>query len=85
MSPDEQMAKAIAEAFGPVFTRECKKRCPDNDGYEPKCEYCDVQRIFHTVHTHFTIAAGKCGAFLAVRCLIENEHMHSKFPEGWVL
>ena len=85
MTPEEgKMVQAIQNAFYPVFQSECLKRCPDNRGYEPKCEFCDVQHSFLEIQDSFKLAAEKCGPFLAARCLIENEHRYSRYPEGWM-
>lgn len=76
---------AIRDAFDLVLSGECKKRCPDNRGFEPKCDFCEVQRIFRTVHIEFPLVAKKGGPFFAVKRLVENEHWCLKYPEGWGL
>lgn len=85
MSDDNyKRIKAITDAFCAVFLEECKKRCPDNRGFEQKCDFCEVQRIFRTVHIEFPLVAEKGGPFFAVKRLCENEHWCLR-NRGWDL
>lgn len=70
--------KNVVRAFNDCLLIECRKRCPDNDGYEPKCENCDVQHLTKVVSVA-KLGADKRGTLFALRWLVEAGH--SQFEE----
>ncbi len=82
MTKEQERAKEkIVNGFVDALVFECKTRCPGNNGYEPKCEYCEVQRILRKAKMEFEIVAERAGLLHAIRCLVENEHRERM--SGW--
>lgn len=77
----ERAKKEIVNGFVDALVFECRIRCRENKGYEPKCEYCEVQRVLRRVKTEFEIVAERAGLWHAIRCLVENEHREGM--KGW--
>ena len=62
------------ESFDKLLLFQCKKRCPTNDGYENKCEYCDVQHLLRVCSAMFRTKAEFGNLYYALRWLIEEPH-----------
>lgn len=65
--------KNVVQAFNDCLLIECKKRCPDNEGYEQKCDGCEVQHLSHVINVA-KLGADRSGMLFALRWLIEAGH-----------
>lgn len=70
---DSRLADKVLYAVNDCLLVECNKRCPGNQGYEPKCKYCDVKFVLDMTH-QFKIEASGHGLFNALKWLIEAGH-----------
>lgn len=66
------------QSFNRLRLTECKNRCPDNQGYEDKCEHCDVQYLCTLVSSHFKMKAQYKNLYYAMRWLLCAEHNQFK-------
>jgi len=74
MTYEERKAfKNVEQAFNGCLLLECRKRCPDNEGYEPKCDSCDVQHLSKVVSVA-KLGADRRGMLFALRWLVEASH-----------
>jgi len=75
MSTEEETArKNLCDAVTDCLVLECHKRCPENDGWQPKCKFCDVQHILNVATSKFRVAADSMGLYPALCWLINREH-----------
>ena len=73
MTDEYNLANNVLHAVNDCLLAECRKRCPGNNGYEPKCKFCDVKHVLDVTH-QFKIHASDRGLFNTLKWLIEAKH-----------
>lgn len=76
-SEEERKAyNAFVTSADAILLCECRSRCPNNHGYEPRCEYCDVKHIQDLVSSCAKIKSERMGSYRALLWLINNPHQY---------
>lgn len=73
--------RAFVKGVNEVLLCECHRRCPNNNGHEPRCEYCDVQHILNLVSSCGKIKSERMGSYMALKWLINNPHQYEYLEE----
>ena len=80
---NQRLARDFYNGCAEIFHRMCAIRCPENHGYEKKCERCLVQHIFTICTSHFKVWCGDkkddFQAFDALVKLVVEEHKPEHF------